>query len=146
MGVGIKVTFKKPPTLLKKLIKKFPKEVEAAVRKTVSRAKLDIKKDTPKVTGLLRSGWKSKKISPFKWFIQNKIAYVVPVEFGVKPFGPKSKKFLKFPIIKGNTIVRWVTTKKVKGFKGRKMVTKNLPLIRKAMIKNIVKAIRRSLI
>ena len=84
-------------------------------------------------------------INKFKWFIENKTPYAVAVEEGVKPFGPKSKKFLRFPIIRGNTIIRWVTTKRVKGFKGRKMVEKNLPGIRKDLIKNIIKGIRKAL-
>jgi len=145
MAVGITIKFRKKPVLLKRLIKKFPNEVEAALKKTVSRGKNQITKDTPKVTGRLRSGWKSIKKSKFVWWIENKIPYVVPVEEGVKPFGPKKKKFLVFPIIKGNTIVRWVKTKKVQGFKGRKMVEKNLPKIRKALIKNVIQAIRQAL-
>ncbi len=145
MAVGLNVKFSKKPKLLKKLIRKFPNQVEGALTKSVSRAKNTIASDTPNVTGRLQSGWKSIKKSRFVWWIQNKIPYAVAVEDGVKPFGPKTKKFLRFPIIKGNTIVRWVTTKKVKGFKGRKMVEKNLPGIQSALRKNIIKAIRKAM-
>ena len=127
----------------KKFAQRHPELIDQALRVgSVRGLKLVIKR-TPNRSSTLALGWKREKIANFIYSLFNQVPYAAHVEKGTKAHGPKKAKFLHFPIIRGNTIIRWVKTKRVKGIKARKMVganTRNIAnIIRKNFKTNLFK-------
>lgn len=74
-------------------------------------------------TGALASSWEMTQVGPAAYRIWSPVPYAKYQEWGVGPFGPKTKSHLAF-VPKGGTKV--VFAKHVKGFKGAHMMQKAL--------------------
>ena len=133
-GLTMKVSYdKKAIKSVDKFIAAFPKEVNLAVRKATDYGKRMIINFTPVKTGAARTSWTVRQLGPFSYSIESTIGagakYTPMLETGTGVFGPsgtpitpKTGEWLVFPIIEGNTIIRWVKTKSVQGQKANHMV------------------------
>lgn len=131
-------------------VKKYPNLTDKTVRSAAVFANKRITKDTPADTGRAKRSWNIRKIRNAIYMIINSVSpYPAYLEEGTGRFGPKNRdikpkkgKYLRFPIIKGNTIVKWVTTPSVKGIKPVRMIGKNIPLTLKKLQLEFKKNIR----
>lgn len=137
MPVGMSVTL--APEGLERIhnfVSQFPGVLSRATRKTAVYGKQIIIRDTPRKTGQARRSWGIERVNENTWkIIANKNAaekYVPYLNFGTGIYGPKGipitpkvKKYLVFPVIKGNTVKGWVTAKSVKGIRAYNMIGKN---------------------
>lgn len=141
---GLSVTVdKKVLHRMQNFIKVFPDKIEKSVKRATDYAHKEILKNTPVKTGALRSSFIKESIGRFSYNVTSKIGrgkdYAIFVEKGTGLYKetpsyifPKRAKFLVFPIIKGNTITKWIKTKFTRGMPGKFMVHRAvLPTIKK---------------
>ena len=128
---------------------KFPGVIDEAVRDTTGYAKGLLIRSTAKGrTGQALGGWLSKKVSNAVYLLWNRMIYAKFLETGTGLFGPKrkrifpkTKKYLVFPIVSGNTAGEWIRVKSTKGMKAQPMIKPNEKKIQKDLNLRIKKRI-----
>lgn len=122
--------------IVDRFAKAYPELIEKAVRQTTDWAKRKIIELTPVKTGAARASFTvEQNPEPFSYSVVSTIGrgakYTPMLERGTglwgesgQPITPKKGEWLVFPIIEGNTIVRWVKTKSVRGMMGHFMVAR----------------------
>ena len=151
----MKVTYNKHQSkLVDSFIKAYPELVEKSVRIATDFGKRMIIMFTPVKTGAARASWTIEDTPlPFSYAIVSTIgrgaAYTPALETGTgiwseggQPITPKKGDWLVFPIIEGNTIVRWVKTKSVNGMMGHFMVARSVKPTTERLSKGLMKRIR----
>lgn len=141
LGFAITVS-DKSNAALNEFFKAFPGVVPKVLNKVGIFGKKLIVTATPVKTGAARKSWRINKIGKDTVSIASDFGrgskYTPFLETGTGIYGPKgtpitakNNGYLRFPIIVGNSIKSWVTTKEVKGFKPFAMVKKSQPAILK---------------
>lgn len=97
--------------------------VRRAAGKTRDEAKAIVTSEGRIDTGLLRNSIRTQRVGDAHWQVGSDVDYALYQHEGVRPFGPKRKRFLRF-IPKGGST--YVFAKRVRGFRGIKYLTRAL--------------------
>lgn len=153
-ALSFKVTYNPHQAkIVDRFIKAYPELVTKAVRQTTDFAKKSIIEKTPVKTGAARASWIIEEQGPFTYAIISAVGrgrkYTPFLETGTgiwreggSPITPKHGEFLVFPIIVGNTIVRWVKKRSVNGMAGHFMIARTKKPATEKLVNLLQRAIR----
>ena len=124
---------------LSRVIKRFPKAFDQAVRISAKKSQVVMIKKSPKDSGKFAQSFFIERERPFVWVVDNKSKHKNYVEFGTGLFNengprkrirPRRAKFMIFPVRKKYNLPIWkpegsansfyIVTRHMKGIKGQK--------------------------